>query len=320
MIKIFSLLISYIFCLNLSAQSYIPIPENDAVWIQGSYLYSAYNNHEHATCIGPLIFGSDTLIGGTSYHSLHGHEVCKWIDGWPVTINSGTDSNPDELRVLFRQDVNQKRVYQYTNGQEELLYDFGSLVVGQPYPATINNDSYPQLLVMAYDSVLLNDGLYHEKWVLGSDSNDSGFVSIIEGIGATSGFDQIIGLPFEQIYELFCFTQNSSTIYDDWINVHGPVYPESAGSCEANVSVSEKSPGKSTASVWPNPFVNKCTIHWPKGINQVRLIDMSGRLLLSTDLNNDIEVELNMASIKSGSYLLLVNSADHELEIFPLVK
>jgi hypothetical protein len=74
------------------------------------------------------------------------------------------------------------------------LYDFDNLVVGQLYPQTFNNMDCPQILVMAYDSVVLNDGLYHERWVLGSNSIDSGFVSILEGMGSAMGFD----LPIDE--------------------------------------------------------------------------------------------------------------------------
>lgn len=299
---------------QLKAQSYIPVPDSNAVWIEGSFLYWGYGGHEHATLTQPLIFGNDTSLGGNTYHTLHGHLIADWIDGWgnQQTYQDGTDYLPDQLRVIFRQDIPNKKVYQWdpSNQQEVLMYDFAGLVVGQPYPATFNNLNYPQLLVMAYDSVQLNDGLYHERWILGSNSLDSGFVSIIEGVGSSMGFDLQIGLPFEQSSATLCFSKDGNFVYDGWANANGLIPPRYAANCSANVSVEEIRKDEWNILLWPNPVSDVLRIQSESPLQQVVVYNMWGEVVLKKSLNNLTNAELNVAELASGHYLIQCISAD----------
>ncbi len=297
------------------AQSYIPIPESDAVWIQGQFLYSSYSGHEHATITGPLSFGNDSVVGGETYHTLHGHAYADWIDGWgnQQTYQEGTDFFPDAVQVLFRQDIPNKKVFAWDNssGQEGLLYDFDAMVVGQPYPQTITNMDYPQILVMAYDSVILNDGLYHERWTLGSNSMDSGFVSIIEGVGSTMGFNLTIGIPFEQSSALLCMTTGGNYIYNGWANAGGIIAPRYSADCAANLGVENHD--ALSFNVFPVPAEDQLTIQCTKEISEVRIIDLSGRLLVQSAPLNSLETNISVSALNPGNYLVQIRTVDGQV-------
>lgn len=295
---------------NVFAQSYIPIPESNAIWIQGSFSYFGYNNHEHATITQPLSFGNDSIVGGTVYHTLHGHAIADWIDGWgnQQTYQDGTDLIPDQVWVLFRQDIPNKQIYQWDSNtsQEQLLYDFNNLTVGQPYPQTLNNMNFPQILVMAYDSVVLIDGLYHERWVLGSNSNDSGFVSIIEGVGSTMGFDLPIAIPFEQSSATLCFSVDGNAVFDGWGNANALIPPRYSSDCAANVRLDELVGSELDVSVWPNPVNDIVTIKSAERIEKLVLYDAVGQQVLEQEVQKENTAELTLINLPVGNYLLKV--------------
>lgn len=293
-------------------QSYMPIPESDAVWIQGSFFYSAYNGHEHATITRPLSFGNDSIVGGETYHTLHGHGYADWIDGWGnrQTYQDGTDFLQDEVQVLFRQDVPNKQVFAWdnSNNQEGLLYDFDAMVVGQPYPQTITNLDYPQILVMAYDSVMLTDGLYHERWILGTNSNDSGFVSIIEGVGSTMGFNLPIGIPFEQSSATLCMTVDGNPVYDGWANANGLIAPRYSKECAANLSL--ENIDTQLFHVFPVPTEDRLTIRSSREMSEIRVVDLFGRLQLKVELISALEVHVSLGDLRPGNYMLQIQTTD----------
>ncbi len=298
-------------------QSYIPIPESNAVWIQGEFLYSAYNGHEHATITRPLSFGNDSVVGAETYHTLHGHGYADWIDGWgnQQTYQEGSDYLQDAVHVLFRQDIPNKQVFAWdnSNSQEGLLYDFNAMVVGQPYPQTITNMDYPNILVMSYDSVMLNDGLYHERWTLGTNSMDSGFVSIIEGVGSTMGFNLTIGIPFEQSSATLCMTSGGSPVYDGWSNASGLIPPRYSEECAANLSSEDINHEVVSFNVFPVPSEDQLTIQCSQGIGEVRIIDLSGRQLRHFKPLNSFETNVSLQNLNPGNYLLQIRTVDGKL-------
>lgn len=305
-------------------QNYFPIPESNATWIQASFWYMAYNNHDHATVTQVLTFGNDSLKGGINYHTLHGQAIADWSDGWgnQQTYQSGTDYLNDEVRVLFRQDIPNKRVYQWdiNTNQEQLLYDFGNLVVGQPYPPLLNNMHYPQIMVVAHDSILLADGFYHNKWVLGSDSNDSGFVSIIEGVGSTMGFDLPIAIPFEQSSAALCLSTQGSVLFDNWNNVGGPNPPRYSENCEADLSVTQHALQEIGLSVWPNPVEDLIHIRSSDNIERIVVLDMVGNVLLNQAISKAFTYDLDFNHFHSGNYLVQVYTDNQRMTTRKLVK
>jgi hypothetical protein len=313
---VFKLLFFYT-SLPVFGQSYLPVPESDAVWIQGSFLYSAYNNHEHATITQPLSFVNDSLINGTVNHTLHGHAIADWIDGWgnPQTYQSGTDYLQDQIAAFFRQDLPNKRIYQWdpSANQEQLLYDFANLTVGQPYPQTLQNIHFPQLLVMAYDSIVLMDGLYHERWILGSNSTDSGFVSIIEGVGSTMGFNLPLSIPFEQSSALLCLSVNGSPLFDGWENANGLIPPRFSADCSVTVSTMEWNNNEWDLVVWPNPVNDMLFIQSGEQIEKLALYNLVGELVYEQSVPNLTDTQLSLRDLPSGVYQLSIFAEHNQI-------
>jgi hypothetical protein len=300
-----------LFCIlhvTLSAQNYFPIPESNTVWIQASFLYSV-NGHEHSTITNPISFGQDTTINNHTYHTLVGHEITEWVDGLGNPQNYATGTFTTEgYTFYFRQDIPTKKVYTYRNNQDTLLYDF-NLSVGQIYPATANNSLYPQLKVMHQDSVLLPDGFYHKKWQLGTSSLDSGYISIIEGVGATSGFTLDFYPLFEQSSALLCMRNFSSYLYENW-NFTGLIPPKYSEYCAENLGLEKIGPNNHSFEVYPNPANEVLNLNSTIQKNEnasFKLYTIDG-LEVIKDKKVALPAKIDISFLQNGIYIIVVNN------------
>lgn len=300
-----------LFCVHFSwgQIAYRPLPETDASWIQAEFLYSAYSSHEHATITSIAYTQGDSLINGQNYTRFNYRSIADWVDGWGQQgSNSGTDYHP-EVTAFFRQDIAQKKVYLWngTMQTDELLYDFGSLTIGQPYPETVTNLGYPNLLVMAQDSVQLLDGNYYKRWVLGTDSMDSAYVSVIEGVGGTNGFNTPIYPVFEQSSALLCHKVGTQHIYEDWqSNIIPPRYSEE---CANDLSISLQN--ETNMIIYPNPARTVVEIESSQQIQAIELYDLKGQLLYrSESANESMKKTIDISTFKSGVYIVRISQTN----------
>lgn len=282
--------------------AYRPIPETNAVWIQTSLFTGG--SHEYETTVSAAYTLGDTVISGQTYIQFGSHGMYKWADNWGSQQNysEGGGSVP-YTAGYFRQDVAQKKVFIWnsTNQTDELLYDFGSLVIGQPYPETVTNLYYPNLLVMAQDSVQLIDGNYYKRWVLGTNSSDSAYVSVIEGVGGTNGFNTPIYGNFEQFSRLLCHKSGVQSIYENWQTY--PASPEFSEDCSRTLSIGSHS--EVNATIFPNPSSSAITVQSDRSIHFVELFDLNGKLLLRDEnWSNSSERQLDLRVLEQGVYLI----------------
>lgn len=293
-------------------QNYRPIPETDATWIQADFLYSAYNGHQHATITSVIYIQNDTLINGVSYSKFGSHAIGDWIDNFSQqNQTSGTDIIPYSTGC-FRQDTILKKVFLWNSSTQtdELLYDFGSLIVGQPYPATITNINYPNLLVMATDSVQLMDGNYYKRWVLGTNSSDSAYVSVIEGVGGTNGFTSFIYPVFEQSSNLLCHKTNTQKIYENWITtVISPRYSEE---CSKSLSIYQtKEPD---LEIYPNPTGSTLSIRAEIAARDVEIYNLNGQLLfIEKKASGEKSLNLDLSKLDNGLYFVKIALTDDSI-------
>jgi hypothetical protein len=286
--------------------NYRPIPEINATWIQAEFLYSAYSSHEHATITSVVYTQSDTLINGTTYRKFGSHGIADWIDNFGSQQNqtTGTDNIPYPTGY-FRQDTLSKKVFIWNsiNQIDELLYDFGNLTIGQPYPETVTNLNYPNLRVMALDSVELMDGNYYQRWVLGTNSSDSGYVAVIEGLGGTNGFNTPIYPVFEQSSNLLCHKTVTQKKYENWINSLIP--PRYSEECSQTLSIDPLVLDKMNLIVYPNPTNSSISIQTDEQIKSIEIYSLDGQLLYQQDCTNEgPEFPIDLSSFNSGSYLV----------------
>lgn len=302
--KVLPLLLALIFLNGSWAQiAYRPIPETDATWIQAEFLYGGF--HEHETVTSAVYTLGDTLINGQAYIRFGSHGTRDWIDGYgSQNQTSGGGPIPYETGC-FRQDTIQKKVYLWNNTSQsdELLYDFGSLVIGQPYPETTTNLNYPNLMVLAQDSVQLIDGNYYKRWVLGTDSSDSAYVSVIEGVGGTSGFNTPIHPVFEQESHLLCHKVGTQHIYEDWQTSIIP--PEYSEDCSKTLSLEPQT--ALSLVVFPNPGSTFVSVQSTEAIEYLEIYNLNGQSLFSLEnLNNSNTLNLDLNNLEQGTYLLKV--------------
>ena len=314
----YSSLVAFFFSAMLCAQTFHPIPESDAVWIQGSFLYF-FNNHEHTTITNSLSFGQDTVIGAEVYHTLQGHEIVQWVDGWGQQNYTTETYTTESPKVYFRQDIPGKKVYTFSENQDTLLYDF-NLSVGQIYPQTVTNINYPNLLVMGQDSVQLLDGLYHKRWQLGTNSIDSAYISIIEGVGATSGFNLIMFPQFEQSSDIMCMKVMENQLYDGWAN-NSPIIPAKySEDCAKNVSIKEIDPSNGDIKIWPNPCADLLTIrdNSERALHSIRISDVFGNTILEFNAISE-EHRIDFSNYAKGTYFIDVIRFNQERTIQKII-
>lgn len=288
--------------------AYRPLPETNATWIQAELLYGGF--HEYETTVSAVYTLGDTVINGQTYVRFGSHGIYKWADNWGSQQNysEGTGSVP-YTTGYFRQDITQKKVFIWnsTNQTDQLLYDFGSLVIGQPYPETVTNLYYPNLLVMGQDSVQLMDGNYYKRWALGTNSADSAYVSVIEGVGGTNGFNTPIYGNFEQFSRLLCHQSQLQPIYEDWQTY--PVSPEYSEDCSRTLSLEQQT--EAHLVIFPNPAESVVSVQSTQGINSVEIFDLNGqRLLRQVNKGNHTEMSFDLGLLKQGVYLVRIAYAD----------
>lgn len=299
--RYFIFLNAFLIQFSLLAQSYIPVPESDATWIQASYLYNM-NSHEFSTLTIPLSFKNDTLINNVVYHQLEGHTIVEWVDNWGSQTDyaTGMFTLQTETQLIFRQDIPAKKVYARVSNKDTLLYDF-NLVVGQVYPETYTNLNYPNLKVMAKDSLMLMDGLYHDRWILGTNASDSAYVTIIEGVGANSGFSLPIWPLFEQFGKTLCLRVGENQIYDNWAE-NGTIIPaKQVDDCASNVSL-EKKENRTKFHIFPNPSTGDLTIRTESSDEQIRIVTSIGQVIEIASKNEAGEYYIE--GLKPGVYLV----------------
>lgn len=300
---------------------YKPLPETNAAWIQADFLYSAYNGHEHATVTSVVYTLEDTLIQGNSYRKFGSHGIADWIDNFGSQQNqtSGTDYIPTSFGY-FRQDSAAKKVFLWNDAtqSDDLLYDFENLVIGQPYPATVSNVNYPNLLVMAEDSVFLLDGNYYRRWVLGTNASDSAYVSVIEGVGGTNGFNNLIYPQFEQSSNLQCHRSNTQSICENWLSVL--MAPHYSADCSSTLSMEDYE--QVDISFYPNPTTDLLNITSSKAIQSIEVYDTRGVLILNKTVQQATSIQLDCSTLENGSYYLKIGALDQSycLQSFQVIK
>lgn len=299
------------FSTNVLAQSYIPIPDHNAVWVQGAGLYHAYPNHPIATCDSPLSFGTDTIINAITYHRLYGQRVCNWLNTYVFpppagTIVSGTDYYPVSLQVIFRQDTAQKKVYLYDmfSHKDTLLYDFGNLVVGQPYPATFTAPSYLNLSVSSQYTIALG-GNTHRVWKVGTVTEPN-VVDIIEGVGSTQGFNSQILIPFESMNYLHCFSKAGNVLFSNWPGQFNSLGFPSKGTCDITLNMAQLEKESGKPFLFPNPADKVVHLQSPTPIISYRVLDLSSRELLAEQFSASNSIDIDLTTLNFGSYLIVV--------------
>lgn len=231
-------------------------------------------------------YQSDTTIGSYTYKKIHDMAGSSF--------------------VLFREDVSQKKVYQYdlTNSADYLYIDF-NLNYGDPFNLTLGGSVY-SLTVCAKDSMLIN-GCYHNKVVL-SDNGCFVRYSFVEGILSDVNPLYPFAWPGDPQTWTTCECHNGQFYYTNlgspWapFNCYLTCSPEVT--CNSSVGINESEKQKNF-EVHPNPTNSLIHIKMPQrntsaDVYHVKVVDVLGKEIL----NEPYKEELDISPLEKGIYFL----------------
>lgn len=278
---------------------YHPFPESDACWninmSQGMCFMGGFSSEDYS-----LTISGDTTINSQTYHKLTTPYVL-------VSISGGcTQQNFAGYQGAIRQDIAGRKVYFVppTLATEYLLYDF-TMEIGDTVKGYLEAFNWPADTVVGTDSVLIGAD-YRKRWLI----NPCYDIYLIEGIGSTFGLlKPSPGCATDMdFYALSCFSQDGQTLY-----------PESSAACQLITSTQNIELTTHAVHIFPNPSNGSFNIGFdkPEAIKELRLTDMTGKIILQKQLNNHSEVSIDR--LPAGTYLLTIVDRENSLSTMKIV-
>jgi len=289
-----SILLFFTIALNfiLIAQSYVPFPTTNAYWQENRWdaLGGAFCEDIQVDILG------DTLISSTTYHILRESRVTKNFDAGCVDSTSRFNQR---IIGYFRNDIPNKKVWiRLPNASEEtLLYDF-DLKVGDTLPNTLfHKAGLDSSLGIVVNVDTVNYGGIDRKRFLIDGFNPID-IYLIEGIGNTKGFtDDFYPYGIGSGRSLLCLRENDVT-----------VYPDASTSCNFIVDIDDISSFKEAKRIYPNPTHDIIRISNIKGVKEIELMDIQGKLIQLLDVKSQ---EWKLPE-QEGIYIVRIKLKDGE--------
>jgi hypothetical protein len=270
-----------------NSQTYIPFPENVAVW--DIYLRPSEPDLRE-TRFNRYTMDGDTVIGGKTYNKIYCSSYVYTYPPQKLTIT--------KLGYCFgiRQDIATKRVYRTLSSNnttiDTLLFDF-NLQIGDTVTRTFTTrPSNANQVVTSIDSITFSGKKYKRFHLKGTMSD----AALIEGVGSTNGLIEYNEGSFEaaNLLSAFCNSEHSDCSTPLALNIQeadDDIYP---------------------ISVFPNPASDYITIRFKNEVNKYNIIltDVLGKEILQLN-GNGKEVSLSRNQLKNGVYLLKVADETH---------
>lgn len=234
----------------------------------------------------------DSIIGGVTYKKVY---------------NRPHETQDYYLQALMREDVNEGKVYRWSEGNELLLYDY-SLAAGET--ATVNSMGMDyEITIESVESITVN-GTPRKKLHF-SDGGVPAFW--IEGIGSCYGLtDPAIGFIMDYSPYLHCFYGQNALLWSSQAN---------AFVCELELSVSDKNESPSLFEAWPNPFMDNVYVNLLGNFHNatVTVMSLTGAVVRQEKINTGVK-QLNLADMQSGIYMLTITDANGRKNAKRIVK
>ena len=260
----------------------------------------------------------DSIISGKTYHLVS--SCGKGGYGFSTDCNTGTETHyadsgscnsqqpifamirTDSNRVYFTLLVAQAYYAYYcdTVGKEYLFYDF-NLGIGSVVPTTTLGGG---ITVSSIDSVSLSSGVNVPRY--------NG--SLIYGIGSEYGFINYWSLyicgpgPNASQY-LLCY--DNPHFYYHFSYPPGTLPGNLQNDCFDMVTYLSV-PNINAASIarlYPNPATNELTISAPERITSIAISNLLGQTLYTHEYNSQ-QVQIDVANLPKGMYLVRINGSD----------
>jgi len=299
---LFLIFISFSFRVFAQPNTYLPFPEDSALWIVN---WTQPNNNPVQRDV--YIMHGDTLISNVSYNKLYfERNIYKYPYG-PSTILSSY-----KYLGALRQDIINKKVFYRSAGMlsDTLLYDF-DLQIGDTLRPTYLKNYLPQpSIVTSIDSTSPPiNGIYYKRF---NFTGTSIYGHLIEGVGSDCGLFQIAP-HWEGGPSLVCFiTHNISALdflgIDPQGNSHYGQRACGFYGFPMIVDVRQQEKSNSQLELLPNPTSGMVAINFSEKF-QFSIHDVFGREILEAK-NADQYTVLDLSSYPKGVYFIRVESAD----------
>ncbi|MEA5111978.1 MAG: T9SS type A sorting domain-containing protein [Lentimicrobium sp.] len=307
------MLFALAFSFNAAAQTYYPLPEENAYWTVLEFDYNTWQYND-------VIF---TVMGDSVINNLN-YKVVYRLDDYPTIYDTIST-----LHCFMRQSVEEKKIWFIRNylgeTQEKLGYDLSAAVgdtVSLPaFQFSVFDDS---LFYLAFiDSIdmsfigELNE--YRKFYVFFSLKYGSSMsLEFIEGIkdyrstfpnlDILSGFD-----PFHQS-ETVCVQVNGSF----WFGYEP--YNENCGFLAVGLDNSELN----MLEVFPNPVSNILTVRLPEGFKYAELLTIYntlGEVIMQKDIGSaGNSFAIDVSTLNQGLYFLNINSHSSNISVKLIIK
>ncbi|MBE2188054.1 MAG: T9SS type A sorting domain-containing protein [Bacteroidetes bacterium] len=284
-------------CISLTGfgQVYKPFPTSNAMWREnsGGFQCSCCSDFQY-TITG------DTVINTFTYHKLQKTGV-KYLEDWIGNCTSNIAYGINQYAGCFRNDSSNKLVYFIfpLTSIDTVLYDFNLSIGDTVPPSPLNDNGNIVNIVTDIDSVYLG-GVYRKRFQLDSCTFPQQLY-YIEGIGSTFGLLSPTGCPFEEIYNLLCYTENSLT-----------VFPNNTTTCSIVTSVNETTQINNKFSIFPNPTTGTLFITTELQSYDISIFNSTGQLIQKRKIISN-SILLDISDLPTGLFLIHFSENNKEL-------
>jgi hypothetical protein len=269
---------------------------NNSEWFSVSKGFEGYIN-------SAFITEKDTSIDGLTYSKIN--EISVPLKS---VFNDRISSVKRKIGELFvREDVPNKKIYQYFKGTGDvLIYDFG-LEIGGSLPKV------PECLLTTIDSIEGPEGL-RKRFIF---KNVDGYEVIwVEGVGNISS-PFIPQVNISDFQNLICSSQNGVSVYS-FVNLDG-ISCDSFKDVLANINENLSPP----FSIYPNPTKGVFRIVFNENISHrktIRIVDINGKTISNVGEFEGLSYfDMDISKLPNGLYFCLINS-DGNIASFRIIK
>lgn len=294
------------YCNITSAQQYVAFPEGNASW-KVIRCFSFYPPGWYD--VFTYTQSGDTTIAGVSYHKIY--ETVHHLPGTQY------DSIYTYYFGAMRED--QQKIYmvsEFATGDEieRILYDFSAQEEGEIIYSHLLNYGDPitvKSIAASIDSVQI-DGTYHRRIHLNTIDGYPTGESWTEGIGSNFGLIfSCFYLVSDNSYDLRCFSTESVSYQNDNLGL-GFCLSLPQVECEFATPVPVTS-SPLHFSVFPNPAHDQLSLHFKipdNKVSEVVLYSFTGQKVLHQSILPGLDIDINVALLAPGPYLLQLIHAD----------
>lgn len=312
-IALLPLLITLLFSTSGKAQTYYPLPEENAYWtvVEFDYNTGQYNDVIYTV-------DGDTVINNLDY------KIVYRLDDWPTIYDTIST-----LHCFMRQNVEEKKIWFIRNylgeTQEKLGYDL-SAEVGDTV-------SLPAFHFGPY-----GDSLFYLESI---DSIQMDFIGELAGIRKSYFFVPLLynginlqfieGIKdyrstFPNLDNFFGFDPfyQSETVCMEVSNTYWFGYEPYDNNCGFLVVGTDNPEFKNELKVFPNPASEMITIQLPEGFKKADLLTifntMGGLVMQKNISTTGNSFAVNISNLNQGLYFLNINSLTTNISVKLIVK